>query len=306
MEDAYEVVVAGGGIAGLTAGLAAARLGRKTLVLSGDVLGGQLLSIEKIEGYPGYPDGVPGYDLCPMTQDQAMAEGAEVIAGEMTRLAAEDGGWRVATAEEDIATRAVIVATGARLKELGVPGEARLKGKGVSHCASCDAPLLKGKPVAVIGGGDSAMQEALTLAAAASKVTMLVRGEALGGQASFRRRVSEHPKIELRFGTEIEDIVGEGGVTGVRLKDGGELEAAGVFVYVGLAPNTEALGGLLKLDNTRRILADDRMRTGQRGVFAAGTVRSGAPGRAVASAGDGATAALAADRFLADGTWPGG
>ncbi|HEY6983246.1 NAD(P)/FAD-dependent oxidoreductase, partial [Reyranella sp.] len=137
----YEIVVAGGGIAGLSAGLATARLGRRTLVLTGDVLGGQLLSIEKVEGYPGFPEGVPGYDLCPMAQEQAVAAGAECVAGEMTALSAKNGGWALATAEGEVTARAVILATGTHLKTLGVPGEERLTGKGVSHCATCDAPL---------------------------------------------------------------------------------------------------------------------------------------------------------------------
>jgi thioredoxin reductase (NADPH) len=298
VDRTFDVVVAGGGIAGLTAGLTAARCGRSTLVLTGDVPGGQLLSIEKVEGYPGYPDGIPGYDLCPMTQDQAVAAGAEVAAGELTGLSRQSGGWRVTTGEGDIEARAVILATGTHLKELGLPGEARLRGKGVSHCASCDAPLLRGKVAAVIGGGDSAMQEALTLAAAASKVIILHRGASLSGQAAYRDRVGRQPNIEPRFNTWVEEILGADGVTGVRLRGGAEIEAAGVFVYVGLAPNTAALNGLLKLDGAGRILTDSEMRTGLPGLYAAGTVRAGSYGRAVAAAGEGTAAALVADREL--------
>jgi thioredoxin reductase (NADPH) len=298
MDKTFDVLVAGGGIAGLTAGLTAARLGRATLVLTGDVPGGQLLSIEKVEGYPGYPDGIPGYDLCPMAQDQAVAAGAEVAAGELTGLSPLDGGWLIATGEGNVQARAVILATGTHLKELGVPGEARLRGKGVSHCASCDAPLLRNKIVAVVGGGDSAMQEALTLAAAASKVIILHRGTQLSGQATYRHRVSQQSNIEIRFTTIIEEILGADGVTGVRLEGGAEIEAAGVFVYVGLAPNTAPLNGLLKLDSSGRILTDSEMRTGLPGLYAAGTVRAGAFGRAVAAAGEGTVAALAADRDL--------
>ena len=134
----FDIAVIGGGIAGLTAGLASARLGRSTVVITGDVLGGHLLSIEKVEGYPGFPDGVPGYDLCPMAQEQAAAAGAELASGAATTLAAEGDAWRIGGACGDFKARAVIVATGTALKSLGVPGEERLRGKGVSHCASCD------------------------------------------------------------------------------------------------------------------------------------------------------------------------
>jgi len=175
----------------------------------------------------------------------------------------------------------------------------------VSHCASCDAPLLRGKVAAVIGGGDSAMQEALTLAGSEARVVILHRGKALSGQASFRDRATQHEKIELRFESVVEEILGADGVTGVRLKGGEAIEAAGVFVYVGLEPNTAFLDGMLKLDRAGRILTDGEMRTALAGLCAAGTVRAGASGRAVASAGDGTAAALAADRYLADGAWTG-
>jgi thioredoxin reductase (NADPH) len=305
MDRDYDIVVAGGGIAGLSAGLAAARLGRKTLVLTGDVLGGHLLSIETVEAYPGFPEGVPGYDLCPMVHEAAAAAGASFASAEVEKLEPGDGAWQVTTSEGACAARAAIIATGTRLRELGVPGEARLRGKGVSHCASCDAPLLRGKVAVVVGGGDSAMQESLTLAGSCARVVMVHRGAALGGQASFRERIEAHERIEVRYSTVLEEILGADGVTGVRQRNGAgavsELEAAGVFVYVGLEPNTDFLAGRLKLDKTGRILTDTSMRAGMPGLFAAGTVRSASPGRAAAAAGDGTAAAIAADEFLAGG-----
>jgi thioredoxin reductase (NADPH) len=297
----FEILVAGGGIAGLTAGLVAARLGRRTLILTGDQLGGNLLSIEKIEGYPGFPDGVAGFELCPITQGQAAEAGAEFETAEVLDLRASDGTWTVATSAGDFAAGAVILATGSRLRTLGVPGEEQLKGKGVSHCASCDAPLLRERPVIVIGGGDSACQEALTLAEAASQVTLLQRGAELTAQASYRDRVRAHPKIALRFDTSAEEILGGDAVTGVRLAGGEVIAADGVFIYVGLAPNTAFLNGKLVLDSNGRIPTDSEMRTALAGVFAAGSVRTGWPGRAVAAAGDGTAAAIAAHDYLADG-----
>jgi thioredoxin reductase (NADPH) len=309
MDREFDIVVAGSGIAGLTAALTAARLGRKTLILTGDVLGGQLLSINRIDGFPGFPDGVAGYDLCPITQEQAQTAGADMASSELSRLAPGDAGWRIGTAAgEELTARAVILATGAGLKTLGVPGEERLRGKGVSHCASCDAPLLKGRVVGVVGGGDSAAQEALTLAEAAAHVVMLQRDESLTAQSAYRDRILAEPRIELRCNTEIEEILGETKVTGIRVHDRGggavaDLELAGVFVYIGLQPNSATVEGLVPLDADGRILTDGAMRTTLRGVCAAGAVRSGWPGRAASAAGEGAAAAIAADRYLGSDAW---
>jgi thioredoxin reductase (NADPH) len=304
----FDVVIAGGGIAGLTAGVTTARLGRTTLVLTGDVPGGQLMSIERIEGYPGFPEGVPGYDLCPMLQDQAVAAGAEFMVTGLERLDAQDGQWRVTTGEGDILARAVIVATGSSPKKLDVPGEQRLTGNGVSQCASCDAPLLRDRIVAVVGGGDSAMQEALTLAAFAAKVIILHRGDALTGQACYRDRVTANQKIDIRFDTAVTEILGEAKVTGLRTRqspDGAvaDLEVAAIFAYVGLQPNTAVLQDRLSLDRTGKIPTDGWMRTELAGVCAVGNLRSQSPCRAVSAAGDGASAAVAVDRYLTVGAW---
>lgn len=308
MDTEFEVMIAGGGIAGMTAAVTAARLGRKTLVLTGDVPGGQLISIEKIEGYPGFPDGVPGYDLCPMLQEQAAAAGAEFMMTGLERLDPQDGQWRVTTGEGDLLARAVIVATGSSLKKLDVPGEERLTGNGVSHCASCDAPLFRDRIVAAVGGGDSAMQEALTLAAFASKVFILQRGDVLTGQACYRDRVTAHQKIDIRVNTSVTEILGEAKVTGLRARQSREgaiadLEVAAVFAYVGLQPNTAVLRDRLSLDRAGRISTDGWMRSELTGVCAAGTVRCQSPYRAVSAAGDGASAAVTVDRYLTDGSW---
>jgi thioredoxin reductase (NADPH) len=308
MTGDYDLVVAGSGIAGWSAALTGARLGLRTLCLTGDILGGQLLSINKIDGYPGFPDGIAGYDLCPITQEQAVAAGAEIEATSLDRLEAQDGRWRLVTGAGDLTARGVVLATGAVLKELGVPGEERLRGKGVSHCASCDAPLLRGKQVVVIGGGDSACQEALTLAEAAAKVTILHRGAALSAQAAYRDAVTQQANIELRFHHVAEEILGDTGLTGVRARDtasnqAGEIEAAGVFVYIGLAPATAFLGGAVTLAPDGRIPTDTALRTALTGVAAAGAVRAGWAGRAAASAGDGAAAAIAIANYLRHDRW---
>jgi len=308
LDREFEVVIAGGGIAGLTAGLVSARLGRKTLVLTGDVLGGLLLSIEKIEGFPGFPDGIPGYELCPMTQEQAIAAGTEFETTNLERLERKDGKWRVTTGKGDIVARTVILATGSTLKELDVPGEARLRGKGVSHCASCDAPLLRDQSVAVVGGGDSAMQEALKIAEFASRVTILHRGGTLSAQAVYRDRAIKHPRIEIRFNTIVKEVLGDSKVNGVRScgttnSATTDLDVAAVFVYIGLQPSTAFLKGQMNRDPSEQIPTNSWMQTELPGVYAAGTLRSGSPGRAVGSAGEGATAAVAADQYLTDGVW---
>jgi thioredoxin reductase (NADPH) len=308
MSGEYDVVVIGGGLAGLSAALTSARLGRRTALLTGGVLGGQLVSIDKIEGVPGFPDGVPGYDLCPMTHEQADTAGVECLMAGCDELSAQGNRWALASDGNTMIARAVIIATGTALAKLGVPGEERLFGKGVSECASCDAPLLRDKVAVVVGGGDSAMQEALTLGEHVAKVVMLERGGALSGQASYRDRIGAHDKIEVRLGATVSEIMGDQSVSQVRVKDvssgaESELAAAAVFACIGLVPNTQLFRGLLPLDPTRRICIDAAMRTPAKGICAAGNVRQGSPHRAAGAMGDGASAAIALDRYLATGAW---
>lgn len=272
-------------------------------MLTGGAPGGLLLSINEIEGVPGFPEGVPGYELCPMVQEQAAESGAEFEMTELAGLEPDGDGWRLATDGAEYSARAVILATGARLKELGVEGEQRLQGRGVSHCASCDAPLLRDKVVGVVGGGDSALQEALTLAEEVAEVIVLHRGDELDAQATYRERALAHPKITVRYGTVVEEVLGEDQVAGVRLGDGSELELSGLFVYIGLQPNTALVADQLTLDEGGHLPVDGRLRTELAGVFAAGVLRRDAAGQATGSAGDGALAAKAAHHYLDDGGW---
>ncbi len=306
----FDIVVVGGGIAGLTAGLTAARLGRSTLVLTGATLGGHLITIEKIDGYPGFPDGVPGYDLCPIAQEQAMAAGAEFAMTNLTGLERSGDTWRVVAEGESFAARSVILATGTRLRDLGVQGEVSLRGHGVSQCASCDAPLLRNQPVLVAGGGDSALQEALTLAMHCSAVTIVHHGAEYTAQSAYRSQVETQPKISSVPESEVTAILGDGAVTGVRITNtrtgvASERECAAAFVFVGLAPNTAFVPDKSVLDAAGYIATDIALRTRLPGLLAAGTVRAGCYVRAAAASGDGAAAALTADRFLATGEWGG-
>src|ERR671919_730652 len=205
----YDVVVVGSGLAGLTAGLFAARHGLSILVLEANIPGGHLINIEKIEDFPGFPDGIAGYDLCPTVQRQAADQGAEFQRAEVLSLETEDRFWSVVTDEERHRAKVVIVATGSTLKELGVPGEAKLIGHGVSHCASCDGPLYNEQLVGVVGGGDSALQEALALTNHAERVLLFHGGDKFSAQQTYQQRVSAASKITRRCSTVIEEVLGD-------------------------------------------------------------------------------------------------
>ena len=299
-----DIAVVGGGLAGLSAALQAARLGRRCSVFTGAAPGGLLLAIESIQGLPGHPEGIPGYDLGPMTLEAAMDAGAECITAEADKLERDGERWVVHSAEGAVTAPVVILACGGHLRTLGVAGEERLVGKGVSHCASCDAPLLRNRPVAVVGGGDAACQEALTLAAHVSEVHLLVRAGALGAQKFWRDRLAAQPKIKVRFAATVEEILGESAVRGVRLNGADELLVDAVFVYAGLVPNTGFLGGTVPLDPDGRIVVDAMLSTSTPGLLAAGCVRSGSSGQAASAAADGVSAAFTAHRYLDIGRWP--
>lgn len=299
-----DIAVIGGGLAGLSAALQAARLGRRCTVFAGAAPGGLLLAIESIQDLPGHPEGIPGYDLGPMTQEAAMDAGAECMTAEADKLERDGEHWIVQSAEGAVKARAVILACGGHLRTLGVPGEERLFGKGVSHCASCDGPLLRNRPVAVVGGGDSACQEALTLAAYASEVHLLVRSDALCAQKIWRDRVAGQHKIAVRFGVTVEEVLGGDAVEGVRLAGGGELAVDAVFAYVGLAPNTGLVTGAVLLDPDGRIMVDGMLRGSSSGLLGAGFVRAGNSGQAACAAADGISAAFTAHQYLDTGRWP--
>jgi thioredoxin reductase (NADPH) len=303
-----EVLIVGGGVAALTAALFSARQGRATLVLTGGLgAGGSLLSVGRIEDFPGFPEGVPGYDLCPMVQEQAAAAGVEFRMDALDGLKAQDGAWLASTSEGELEAPAIIVATGSRLRRLGIPGEEELTGKGVSQCATCDGPLARGETVAVVGGGDSALLETLELIQHVGRVLLFHRGESLDGQQTYRERVLAHPDVEVHYQTDVEEIAGEDRVSTVRVRKAGEsveLEVAAVFVYVGTEANTAFLAPPLRLTHDGRIPTDASLRTDCVGIFAAGDVRVDSAAQAVAAAGDGATAAIAAHRYLDDRRWP--
>ncbi len=299
----YDIIIIGSGLAGLTAGLFSARQGLSTCVFESNIPGGHLISIEKIEDFPGFPDGVSGYEICPNLQRQASDHGAEFERAEVVRLEARDKLWSVVTEEENYHAKAVIVATGSTLKHLGVPGEEKLMGRGVSHCASCDGPMYNEQTVGVVGGGDSALQEALTLTNYAEKVLLFHQGDGFSAQQTYLQRVLDNPKIAPRYQTVIEEVLGDEVVTGVRTRDlrSGEtsqVDLTGLFIYVGLQPNTSLFGNLIKLSEAGHAPTDNWMKTTREGLYAIGDIRQDSARQAITSAGDGATAAIAACRYI--------
>ena len=309
MSADYDVVVVGAGMAGLSAALTAGRLGRKVALLSSGVPGGQLLSIEHIDGVPGYESGVAGYDLCPITQEQCEAAGVELVTEAVEQIAADGDDWIVSGLGGTFATRAVVIASGTALAKLGVPGEVDYEGRGVSDCASCDAPLLRGKNAVVAGGGDSAMQEVLVVAEHAGEVLLVTEGDALRGQAAYRERIEANDRIKPRFGATVSAVSGDdSGIKAVTIRDlasGAEEEVAtdALFVFTGLVPNTAFLGDLVPLDAKGHIIVDAGLRTAAKGICAAGNVRAGGSFRAAGVMGDGTVAATSIEDYLTTGAW---
>lgn len=293
----FDVAVVGAGVAGLTAAAVAGRGGARTVLIDAMGVGGQVMTVDHIENMPGFPQGISGYELGPVLQEQAIEAGVDLVLGQVTAIVPQDSGFTL-QGDEEICAKSVIVAAGSYKRKLGVPGEELLEGKGVSHCASCDAPIFKGKTVVVIGGGDAACDEALVLAQHAETVLLIHRGASLRAQPILIDRVHGTPSISLHPNSSVTEILGDNVVTGIRLADGQTITAEGVFIYIGLVPNTTFLGDLVRLSATGHVIADIGMATSRAGIFAAGDIREGSAALLAASAGDGATAARTALRYL--------
>ena len=306
-DQEFDILIIGGGMAGLTAGIYASRYGLNTAIVEQMMAGAQIINLEKIENFPGFPQGIAGYELGPATQEQAMNAGVEVLMDTATNISV-DGEYLRVTGDMGGSYRgkAVIMAAGSSLRSLGIPGEEEFEGRGVSHCATCDGPLYMGQTVAVVGGGDSAADEALTLTEYTERVILFVRGDSLDAQQVLQDRIAANPKLEVRYGAEVVEIVGEDTVTGVRVRtaDGDTVESlSGLFIYIGLDPNSASVADLVPLDNAGHIPVGLSMETPQPGLFAAGDIRQQSAAQLVASAGDGATAAIAAFRYINGKEW---
>ena len=301
--EIYDVIIIGGGAAGLTAGIYTCRAALRTLMLERLMPGGQVINAESIENFPGFPDGISGAEIGPLMQQQAMNYGLEIQLGEVDELEQDGANWRVSAWGEEYTSKTVIITGGSTLRKLGVPGEEELFGAGVSYCATCDGGFFMNQTVAVVGGGDSALDEALVLTEYASKVILFHRGDEFTGEKVLQERVLSNPKIDVRWNTSVQEILGDVQVQGVSIVDEqsaetSRIDLSGIFIYIGLDPNTEYLQDVLPLDNGGHIPTDIWMSTPARGIFAAGDIRQNSAAQLVSAAGDGATAAIAARRYV--------
>ncbi len=300
-----EVIILGTGPAGLAAAVYAARAERHPLVLAGPEPGGQVSLTYTIENYPGFPEGVQGPDLYELFQKQAQRFGAVVDYSSATALDLKSTPFRVNADTGEFRTRALIVATGASPRKLGIPGEDLLRGKGVSYCATCDGAFFRNRSVMVVGGGDSALEEGLFLTRFASQVTIVHRRNELRAGKILRDRAAQNPKIRFLLETVVEEIRGPDSVKSVALRNVSSgktdvLPADGVFVFIGHDPNTALFRGLLDMDEKGYLRVDDRMRTSVPGVFAAGEAADPTFRQVATSAGMGVAAAISAERWLAE------
>jgi thioredoxin reductase (NADPH) len=312
--EVRQVVIIGSGPAGLTAAIYAARAQLSPIVVEGepsstsDQPGGQLMLTTDVENYPGFVDGVMGPELMQMFRDQAARFGAELLTAKVSRVDFGTRPFRIwvgdpSAPEPTYAAESVIVATGAQSLTLGLPNEERLMGYGVSTCATCDGFFFRGKHIAVVGGGDSAMEEALFLTRFGDTVTIIHRRGDLRASKILQQRAFANPKIAFRFNAVVVDVLGDNSVTGVRLRDTeseeeSTLEVSGLFVAIGHRPNTSIFAGQLEMEENGYLRTFDGTHTSVDGVFACGDVQDDRYRQAITAAGSGCMAAIDAERWL--------
>jgi thioredoxin reductase (NADPH) len=299
----YEVIIIGGGPAGLTAGLYTSRSRLNTLLIEIGLLGGQMTTTEVIENYPGFPQGINGDELSRLMEDQAKRFGLKVVSEEGVEIQLEGERKLVKTDGSTYLCEALIICTGNEYRKLGIPGEKEFTGKGVSYCATCDGAFFRDSQIVVVGGGDSALTEALYLTKFAKELTIIHRRDALRGTKIYQERVLADPKIKMLWNSVVQEIKGDSAVRSIVVKnvktgEVKEFNTEGVFLFVGLSPRTEFLKGLITLDEAGYIITDENCETSIKGIFAAGDCRKKLLRQVATAVGDGATAAFAAEKYL--------
>jgi thioredoxin reductase (NADPH) len=299
----YEVIIIGGGPAGLTAGLYTSRARLNTLLIERALFGGQMTTTEMIENYPGFPQGVTGDELSRLMEEQAKRFGMETLTQEVIKVSLEGDLKCVQTHESTYHCDALIISTGTEYRKLGVPGELEYTGKGVSYCATCDGAFFQDSQVVVVGGGDSALTEALFLTKFIKELTIIHRRDALRGTKIYQERVFVNQKIKFLWNSVVQEIRGDSVVRSILVKNvkTGELiehNTEGVFLFVGLSPRTQFLKDLVTLDEAGYIITNEDCETSVKGIFAAGDCRKRLLRQIATAVGDGATAAFAAEKYL--------
>ena len=297
------VIIIGSGPAGLTAAIYAARANLKPLVLAGGLYGGQLMLTTEVENYPGFPDGIMGPDLMIKFREQAERFGARIENADAVEVDFSKQPLVVRTADDEYHGRTVILATGASARWLNIPGEEKLRGRGVSTCATCDGAFFRDKHIVVVGGGDSAMEEALFLTRFGHKVTVIHRRESLRASKIMAERAHGHEKIDFMWNTVVESVLGDTHMTGLRLRNlkdqsAFDFDADALFIAIGHDPNTAMLAGQIDLDDAGYIVSPDGTSTNVEGVFVAGDVTDLRYKQAITAAGSGCKAAMDAEKYL--------
>lgn len=304
MAESYDVIIIGGGPAGLTAGLYCGRARLKTLLLEKAAAGGQAATTDFIENYPGFPEGIAGYGLTDRMAQQTKQFGAEIREVKTVSSIEVAGGKKVVRTEDAaFDARAIIIATGTEPRTLGVPGEAEFRGRGVSYCATCDAAFFRDKVVAVVGGGNAAVEEAMFLTKFALKVYLIHRRDELRADRILQERILQNPKVEIIWDSHLKKILGNGKVEEIvvenkNTRERTEYQVDGVFFYIGSIPNTVFCEGFVKLDDRDFILTDDRLETSVPGIFACGDCRANHLKQVAVAVGEGALAAVEAGKYI--------
>ena len=300
----YDVIIIGGGPAGLTAGLYTCRSRLKTLLIEEMFVGGQVATTDLVENYPGFVDGIKGPELVEKMEEQAKKFGLEIVNEKIEGVASSDDSLIITKLNSrEFSCRALIIASGTRPNELGVVGESELRGRGVSYCATCDGPFFKELKIAVVGGGNSAVEEGIFLTKYAKKVYIIHRRDKLRADKIVQERAFDNEKIEILWDTVLEKIEGDQSVESIQVRNlktdkVSQLDVGGIFLYVGITPNTDFLKGVLNLDKRGFVITDDEMKTSVPGIFAAGDVRAKLLRQISTAVGDGATAAFSAERHI--------